>query len=301
MVTNAASANSYNGDGVLAPSGAITYTQDLAAPLSQVLQTKVGATTTSALYGLERLASRSGTPRTWYLNDALGSVRRTLNDMGAPTGLVFYDPWGTPESGAVPTFGFTGELHDPAAGLVNLRARWYSTAQGRFGVRDPFHGDPQQPYSLNPYQYGYSDPVLRTDPSGFSPCLTCTPIWIRMMTEGIKFAQSVYDKQGISRDCTVTLDDGQNDLTDTVHDLYTDFICEYGSRSRFYPFNARLTQELYRTRAIIDYRATFYEQGHLEEEGAMGPFDFANARDDAGEACNWTVFAGVDIYICIHN
>jgi RHS repeat-associated protein len=63
-------------------------------------------------------------------------------------------------------FGFTGELQDATMGLVNLRARWYRPAQGQFVSRDPFSGDIEQPYSLHAYQYGYSDPVLRTDPSG---------------------------------------------------------------------------------------------------------------------------------------
>jgi RHS repeat-associated protein len=66
----------------------------------------------------------------------------------------------------VPTFGFTGELQDTTTGLVNLRARWYSTGYGRFTTRDPWEGCPTTPYSLHPYQYAYSDPALYTDPSG---------------------------------------------------------------------------------------------------------------------------------------
>ncbi|MDQ2998537.1 MAG: hypothetical protein M3R61_15995 [Chloroflexota bacterium] len=89
-----------------------------------MLQTKVGsATITDYLYGLNRLASLNGSTKTWYAADALGSVRRTVADNGTPLGIVNYDPWGTPESGTVPTFGFTGEVQDVAsAGLVNLRA-----------------------------------------------------------------------------------------------------------------------------------------------------------------------------------
>ncbi len=82
-------------------------------------------TNTSYLYGTDCLASSSGATKTWYTNDGLGSVRRTMADAGTPLGVVNYDPWGTPESGSVPTFGFTGELQDTAAGLVNPRARWY--------------------------------------------------------------------------------------------------------------------------------------------------------------------------------
>jgi RHS repeat-associated protein len=162
---------SYNGDDVLvaqATAGVTTrYTQDLASPLSQVLQTTQGLVTTDYLYGRERLAATTGAAKTWYLGDALGSVRLTANDLGLPLTTVNYDPWGTPEAGAQPTtFGFTGELQDVAAGLVNLRARWYSTGQGRFLTHDPFAGFPEQPYSQHPYQYGYSDPVLYTDLSG---------------------------------------------------------------------------------------------------------------------------------------
>ena len=67
------------------------YTQDLAAPLSQILQAQ-GSTTTKYLYGLDRLAAVAGSARTWYAADALGSVRRTLSDTGTPLGVVTYDP-----------------------------------------------------------------------------------------------------------------------------------------------------------------------------------------------------------------
>ena len=104
-----------NGGGTLVSqlTGGVTtrYTQDLAAPLSQVLQTKVGsAAITDYIYGLNRLASLNSGVKTWYAADALGSVRRTVTDVGVPLGIVNYDPWGTPESGTVPTFGFTGEM-----------------------------------------------------------------------------------------------------------------------------------------------------------------------------------------------
>ncbi len=59
-----------------------SFTQDLAASLSQILQTTQGGATTNYLYGLERLASVSGSTKTWYSGDALGSVRLTLSDTG---------------------------------------------------------------------------------------------------------------------------------------------------------------------------------------------------------------------------
>ena len=75
-----------------------------------------------------------------------------------------YDPWGTSQTALADSFGFTGELHD--GDLVHLRARWYHPSTGTFTSRDPFAGFDTQPYSLHPYQYAYSNPVLLTDPSG---------------------------------------------------------------------------------------------------------------------------------------
>ena len=135
MTGRGATTYGYNGDGTLVSqlaSGVTTlYTQDLAAPLSQVLQTKVGgAAITDYLYGLNRLASLNSGARIWYAADALGSVRRTVADNGTPLGIVNYDPWGTPESGTVPTFGFTGELRDAGAHGIR-RIPWAVRGQRR--------------------------------------------------------------------------------------------------------------------------------------------------------------------------
>jgi RHS repeat-associated protein len=135
--------------------------QDLASPLSQVLQ--IG--TTNYLYGMERLAAQTGSARTWYGADALGSVRQALTATRG-TRASSYDSWGNRQQGLAFPFGFTGELHDSDVGLVNLRARWYDTRRGTFLTVDPFAGFAAQPYSQHPYQYAYSNPVRWTDPSG---------------------------------------------------------------------------------------------------------------------------------------
>ena len=111
MTTRGSTTNGYNGDGVLVSqvTARVTtrYTQDLAAPLTQVLQSFTGATRTDYLYGMGRLATQTSNVRMWYASDALGSVRRTVSAAGVPQGVVTYDPLGTVESGTVPTFGFT--------------------------------------------------------------------------------------------------------------------------------------------------------------------------------------------------
>ena len=111
--------------------------------------------------GSERLRAVDGP---WYLGDALGSVRTTLDDAGAVVATASYDPWGTPQGDLVAPFGFTGELHH--GDQVYLRARWYTPGWGTFPSRDPFAGFPEMPYSLHAYQYAYSAPTMWTDPSG---------------------------------------------------------------------------------------------------------------------------------------
>jgi RHS repeat-associated protein len=169
----------YSGDGVLASqttTGTTTRsTQDLQAPLSQILEVNRGGTTTTYRYGQARLSEVQGGSRTWYRTDALGSVRQTLTDTGTASAAIHYDPWGTPTEGTLPSFGFTGELQDALGGLVHLRPRWYLPAQGAFASRDPCAGFPAQPYSLHPYQYGYSNPARYTDPSGQNPLMCAVP------------------------------------------------------------------------------------------------------------------------------
>lgn len=161
---------SYNGDGVLVAqtAGTITtrYTQDLAAPLSQVLSDG----TATYFYGLERFAAQAGGTTTWYGTDALGSVRQTLDATGASLATVSYDPWGEPEGSPISSFGFTGELQD-AAGQVYLRARWYNVSAGQFHTRDPFIGIDTEPQSLHLYSYVHNNPANFVDPSGWYRCV----------------------------------------------------------------------------------------------------------------------------------
>jgi YD repeat-containing protein len=111
----------YNGDGTLvsqtASSVTTRYTQDLAAPLTQVLQTKVGsAAQTDYIYGLSRLASLQSGVKTWYVADALGSVRRTVTDAGVPLGVINYDPWGRWRAGVCRHLGLLARCRMRARG-----------------------------------------------------------------------------------------------------------------------------------------------------------------------------------------
>jgi hypothetical protein len=110
LTTRGSVGQTYNGDGTLvaATSGSVTtrYAQDLASPLSQVLQ--IGAT--NYLYGMERLAAQTGSARVWYGADALGSVRQTL------------DAAGVPRQRPATTRGATAGVRDQGSGARNVVA-----------------------------------------------------------------------------------------------------------------------------------------------------------------------------------
>jgi YD repeat-containing protein len=102
LTTQGSTTNTYTGDGTLVAqtTGDTTtcFTQDLAAPLSQVLQRTQGSTTTEYVYGHDRVLALDGTVQTWYGSDVLGSVRQTFDSGGTPSDVLHYDPWGTPQT-----------------------------------------------------------------------------------------------------------------------------------------------------------------------------------------------------------
>jgi RHS repeat-associated protein len=141
-----------------------TYTLDLAASLPQVLSDG----TYMYLYGVGRFAQRKPSGTSYFLTDALGSVRHLSNKRGLVNLQQSFDPFGNllSRSGyASSSYGFVGEWTD-ATGLQYLRARYYSPDQGRFITRDLFPGVLSITETLHPYVYALNNPVLYTDPSG---------------------------------------------------------------------------------------------------------------------------------------
>ncbi|HDQ72679.1 MAG TPA: PKD domain-containing protein, partial [Chloroflexi bacterium] len=103
---------------------------------------------------------------TYYLPDALGSVRQATDGAGAVVSAREWSPYGVEVGAAQPGLGYTGEWFDDDVGLVYLRARWYDADAGRFIRRDPWEGERQRPISLQPYLYAIDNPVNLTDPTG---------------------------------------------------------------------------------------------------------------------------------------
>ncbi len=160
----------YNGLGdrlqQIANSAATTYAVDIAGGLTQVLSDG----TNTYLYGAGRITQQHGSVTEYYLADALGSVRQLANSGGEVVLARAYDPYGNlvennAYDGVTPPYGYAGEITD-ASGMVYLRARYYSPAQGRFVSRDVWEGDYNNPLSLNKWAYVYGNPINYTDPSG---------------------------------------------------------------------------------------------------------------------------------------
>ncbi|MBK9944711.1 MAG: RHS repeat-associated core domain-containing protein [Kouleothrix sp.] len=287
MTTRGTTTYGYNGDGALISqltAGITTrYTQDLAAPLSQVLQSFTGATRTDYLYGANRIATQTSNVRTWYVADALGSVRRTVSDAGVPQGSISYDPWGTVESGTVPTFGFTGELQQ--GGLVNLRARWYNAGHGRFGSVDPFAGVGEQPYSLHPYQYAYSNPINYIDATGKFACLSAIADAVSSGGFGshlyYEYCLNSYSMADVYVDA-----EGQSDALGTLIKLFTDGRLPGGTTSTATQLRrSGLTSAAERLEFILDYtqdwkmvpfRKTFNDTGFNQKFKDPWPVDSGN-------------------------
>ena len=145
-----------------------TYTLDLAAGLTQVLADG----TNTYLYGNGRIAQDDGVDFTYFLTDALGSVRQLADDSGTVTLVKSYEPYGDALSSTgagASSYGYAGELFDSNTGLLYLRARYYSTGVGKFSSRDTWFGDFNVPLSLNGWAYSLSNPTNFSDPSGRIP------------------------------------------------------------------------------------------------------------------------------------
>ncbi len=157
--------------------------------------------------------------------------------------------------GAQAGLGFTGEWYDPALGMVYLRARWYAPGVGRFTQPDPYPCPLCLSPTLSLYIYADNHPINRTDPTGLFPFPWEWPAWLV-----VELARAAYWKVGPLRFCLNHPDDGQHP-SDTVDDLFTDFVCEYGPAHRYFYADAHLTQQLARSYTVHLYRVQFYLQG----------------------------------------
>lgn len=122
----------------------------------------------------------SGNWQIYYIcRDYLGSITHITNSSGAVVQQLSYDAWGrlrNPSNQTVyspdnePTLflgrGYTGHEHLTMFGIINMNARLYDPAVGRFLSADPYVQAPDFSQSFNRYSYAMNNPLKYIDPNG---------------------------------------------------------------------------------------------------------------------------------------
>lgn len=123
----------------------------------------------------------SGGKLYYILRDYLGSITQIVGSDGTLTQELSYDAWGrlrNPETqeaydpGEEPTLflgrGYTGHEHIIPFGIINMNARLYDPATGRFLSPDPYVQAPDFSQNFNRYAYAMNNPLRYVDENGES-------------------------------------------------------------------------------------------------------------------------------------
>jgi len=115
----------------------------------------------------------------YICRDYQGSITHIVNANGSLKQELSYDPWGrlrdpnTQQVYAVGTEpvlflarGYTGHEHLTVFGLINMNARLYDPALGRFLSPDSYVQSPDNSQNFNRYSYCLNNPLRYSDPTG---------------------------------------------------------------------------------------------------------------------------------------
>lgn len=122
----------------------------------------------------------AGSWKVYYIcRDYLGSITQIVNADGSLKQELSYDAWGRLRNpvtqvafapGSEPALflgrGYTGHEHLIWFGLVNMNARLYDPALGRFLSPDPYVQMPDFTQNFNRYSYALNNPLVYVDPDG---------------------------------------------------------------------------------------------------------------------------------------
>ena len=103
----------------------------------------------------------------WPLADNENTIRDVVNATGAVQDHLVYDAFGniTSQTNASQQsqYTYTGQMLDPATGLMYYKSRWYDPQDGRFITQDP---KSFQAGDVNLQRYVNNDPLRFVDPTG---------------------------------------------------------------------------------------------------------------------------------------
>jgi RHS repeat-associated protein len=117
----------------------------------------------------------------YICRDHLGSITHVVSSEGEDLQELSYDSWGRPRDPDTHTLyasseqpvpvlgrGYTGHEHLPKFNLINMNARLYDPALGRFLMADPVITDAGWGQGYNRYAYALGNPLKYVDPTGKS-------------------------------------------------------------------------------------------------------------------------------------
>lgn len=198
MLTRGVSSFTYNNFGELTSAGPVSYSRDaLGRVASRTQNSAVQSLSYDGFHGELAAARTDAGPITTLVRRpggellaqaTAGSVTQRPSFNAHVDVVAFYsdvsrsqadiswkttlDPFGvasgTTGSSPVP-LAFQGDYTDQTSGLVDLGARHYEPATGRFATPDTIVGDLGAPVSFNRYAYGHADPINHFDPDGHWP------------------------------------------------------------------------------------------------------------------------------------
>ena len=125
------------------------------------------AGTTVAVRVVTPATSATGGVLTWQVSDRQGSATLQVTDRTGAVARAYTDPYGAPRPSTTTLATDRGWLQKTkdTTGLVDLGARYYDPALGRFLSPDPLNVQVTA-QSANAYAYSNNNPVTYTDPTG---------------------------------------------------------------------------------------------------------------------------------------
>jgi RHS repeat-associated protein len=166
------------------------WDSNFALPQLALEQDSSGGLIRRYLYGNGRISMTTPQMTAYYSSDAVGTVTDLSSGDGSLAGRYDSRPFGDAQTSSQldPTvaenpFDFAGEYKDPTTGLINLRARQYGPARGRFVSPDPLGSQAGN----GPYVYAGNNPLRYTDPGGLMFGDSCGSVGCWLMAPGRDF------------------------------------------------------------------------------------------------------------------